>query len=322
MVLYRPPKAATEVPVIDLAGRRSGAAEVRETIAREIHKAARDTGFFYITNHGVDRQIVNGMFSEAIRLLDLPPERKSQVQKRPGHFGWEGLEAQRLDAGSPPDLKESWNCGLNDRGPRTPRSLTNQWPAGLPGFREAVEAYCSALGELGFDLIRLLARSLELDESYFDDAFRNHTGSLRLLRYPPQPQQVKPNQIGAGAHTDYGAITILAQDDLGGLEVQNGDGDWIRADPIPEAFIVNLGDLFPRWTSGAYRSSMHRVMNGAVDRNRHSIVYFYSPAYDAVVSCVPTCIPESGIPLFPPVVAGEYSGYRLAESRRNLIEGA
>jgi isopenicillin N synthase-like dioxygenase len=113
-------------------------------------------------------------------------------------------------------------------------------------------------------------------------------------------------------------VTILAQDDLGGLEVRNSEGDWIGATPIPGTFVVNLGDLFPIWTNGAYRSSWHRVMNGNGGENRHSVVFFYSPGYYTRVACVPSCLPESGEVDFQAVVAGEHSRYRLAESRKHL----
>lgn len=313
MILYTPPKAATELPVIDFAARPTGAAE-RAAIAREIHKAARETGFFYVKNHGVGRATIEGLFASAIGLLDQPIDVKRRVQKKPGYRGWEGLGAQVLDPGSPPDLKESWNCG-KDPGPLPPMPLDNQWPEGLPRFREVVEAYYEALEELAFDTMRLLALSLELREDYFDEGFRQPRSSLRLVRYPPQPATAKPNQLGAGAHTDYGAITILAQDALGGLEIRNSAGNWIRAEPLDGTFIVNLGDLFPRWTNDAYTSSVHRVMNVTSHRNRHSIVYFYSPNYYTSVATVPSCMPESGEPLYPRVVAGEFSSYKLIQSR-------
>lgn len=311
-------QVATELPVIDFSGRGSGTV-ARAAIAREIRTAARDTGFFYVKNHGVDRTVVEALFAAAIALLDQPLELKQRVQKKPGFRGWEGLEAQVLDPGSPPDLKESWNCG-RDPGPPPPMPLGNQFPDGLPGFREAAAAYDAALDELALDTMRLLALSLELPEDYFDDGCRYPRSSLRLLRYPPQPAAAKPNQLGAGAHTDYGAITFLAQDDLGGLEIRNSDGAWIRAEPIAGTFIVNLGDLFPRWTNDAYRSSVHRVMNAASTRNRHSIVYFYSPNYYTPVACVPSCMPPTGEPLYPPVLAGEFSSYKLTQSRAHAAQ--
>lgn len=317
MILYTPAKAATEVPIVDLATRRTGA-QARRASAYEIHKAARETGFFYITNHGVDRALVDAVFREAARLLDQPIERKERVQKRPGHRGWEGLEAQLLDPGSPPDYKESWNCA-RDYGPPNPKTQANQWPD-LPGFREVMDAYYDALEELQLDVMRLLALSLELPEEYFDAWLAEPSSSLRLLRYPPQPATLKPNQLGAGAHTDFGAITFLAQDDVGGLEVRNGDGEWIKAPPIADTFVVNLGDLFPRWTNDAYRSSLHRVVNNHSGRNRYSIVFFSSVNYAAPVDIVPTCLPEDGIRHYPPTTAGEHSTYMLARSRAHTAD--
>ena len=116
-------------------------------------------------------------------------------------------------------------------------------------------------------------------------------------------------------------LTLLAQDRLGGLEVRNSNGDWIQAPLLEDTFIVNLGDMFPRWTNDAYRSSMHRVMNAAPNRDRYSILFFYSPNYHARVACVPSCVPEDGKALYPPVAAGEFSSYKLSRSRKKVLNG-
>ncbi len=149
----------------------------------------------------------------------------------------------------------------------------------MPGFREALDAYYFPMLDLGRHLMRLLALSLGEPEDCFDAAFRAPSASLRLLRYPPQPADAESNQLGAGAHTDWGAITLLAQDDCGGLEVENARGEWLRAVPVPDTFVVNLGDMIARWTNGAYHSNMHRVMNNVSGRNRHSLVLFFNPEY-------------------------------------------
>jgi isopenicillin N synthase-like dioxygenase len=307
VVLYAAPKALDRLPVIDLAAERRHVAEA-------IGAAARDTGFFYVANHGVDPALTAGVFAQANRFFDLSAERKLRVAKKSGTRGYEQLEAQQLDSGSPPDLKESFNFA-EDFGAPTPDHVGNRWPDDLPGFRESLEAYYHPMLELGRDLMRLLALSLGEPEATFDDGFRSPSASLRLLRYPPQPNDAAPNQLGAGAHTDWGAITLLAQDDCGGLEVENAAGEWLRAEPVPDTFVVNLGDMVARWTNGRYHSNMHRVMNNRSGRNRHSLVLFFNPAYYTQVACLPSCRDAGGAGAFPPCTAGEHIAQRYRESR-------
>ena len=166
----------------------------------------------------------------------------------------------------------------------------NQWPPSLPGFREQMLAWQRELRGLGDCLLRLIALSLELSEDWFAPYYDMPTMSLRLLRYPPHPETARANQLGAGAHTDWGGITLLMQDNSGGLEVRNASGDWIEARPISGTFVINLGDLMARWTNGIYNSNMHRVKNNKSKSDRYSIPFFYSPRPDAVIEPIPTCV--------------------------------
>ena len=132
------------------------------------------------------------------------------------------------------------------------------------------------------------------------------SSSIRLLKYKPQPADVAFNQIGAGAHTDWGGLTILAQDDIGGLEVRNADGDWVRASPVPGTFVINLGDLMARWTNGIYNANMHRVKNNRSDKDRYSIVSFNSPRPDVVIEPMPGCVTDAYPRKFPTCTAQEH----------------
>jgi isopenicillin N synthase-like dioxygenase len=317
MLLYTPPKVQTRIPLIDLTRSFSAGRVDRMTVADEIHKAARETGFFYVANHGIDAPLVAEAFSQGNRFFDLPLERKSAIQlSRDVPRGYDRLGGQMLDKGSPGDLKESFNF-VEDLPPDHPHAhdgtfdvAPNQWPDGLPGFREALLSYYRPMTDLGLHLMRLLALSLDIPEDFFDAAYRFANPSMRLHRYPPQPQDAAFNQLGAGAHTDWGVITLLAQDDNGGLEVENAAGDWLRADPIPGTFVVNLGDMIARWTNGLYHSNMHRVMNNVTGRNRHSIVLFYNPVFNTRVEVLPTCIAVTGPPKYDPCTAGEHINER------------
>lgn len=315
MVLYTPPGPATEVPVIDIGPAWSERLEDRQAVAWEIHKACRDIGFFYVSNHGVDPGLVEAQFAWARRFFGLPVEEKLRLHMKQSRSfaGYEPLAGQTLDTDSPPDLKESYYCGaeLPDDHPYVLAGIRgyggNQWPALLPGFREQMLAYYAAVRALGDKLMALMALSLALPEDYFAAMYAQPSGNVRLIHYPPQPVDAAFNQIGAGAHTDWGGITLLAQDDIGGLEVQNAAGKWIAAPPIPGTFVINLGDLIQRWTNDLYRSNMHRVRNGnAAGRDRYSVPFFFSPDHHARIECLPTCHGAENPPRHPVCTAGEH----------------
>jgi isopenicillin N synthase-like dioxygenase len=315
MIPYKPPKVAP-LPVIDIGKERDEAA-----IARELRTAALDTGFFYVANHGVPPETIANAFTALPRFFGLPPEAKERLRRGKGRKGYEGTGVQIIDAGSPPDLKESWNMGW-ERDPTDPNPPVNQWPEGLPGFREALEAYYGSLEDVGARLIRFVALSLELPADYFAAAFDPPSTSLRTLCYPPQPEDAQYNQMGAGAHTDIGVLTILAQDDCGGLELCNVAGEWLSAQVIPGTFVVNIGDMLARWTNDRYRSSLHRVMHATTQRSRYSMAFFFSPRYATTIAPLPCCLEQGEKPKYEPVLAGEFSAMRLARSRLHLQDVA
>lgn len=313
MLLYTPPKVQTRIPLVDLSKSFSGSLASRLEVADEIHRAARETGFFYVANHGIAPRLLTEAFAAGNRFFDLPLERKLEIQISPDSpRGYDRLGGQMLDKGSPGDLKESFNFA-NDLPPDHSRAgdktfdvAPNHWPDDLGGFWETLFAYYHPMCELGLHLMRLVALSLDMPEGFFDSAYRDANPSMRLHRYPPQPADADFNQLGAGAHTDWGVITLLAQDSNGGLEVENAAGDWLRADPIDGTFVINLGDMIARWTNGLYHSNMHRVMNNVTGRDRHSIVLFYNPAFQTRVECLPTCLGQTGAAKYAPCTAGEH----------------
>ena len=190
-------------------------------------------------------------------------------------------------------MKEAFNVGL-EIAPDDPDLLSaqpfrslNAWPS-LPGFRETLLAYYDACAGLGARLHRAFACDLGLEPDYFDDKFDRPMATLRLLHYPALPRGSEP-RTGAGAHTDYGNLTLLATDDVGGLEVHARDGQWIEAPVVPGAFIVNIGDCLMRWTNDIYVSTPHRVVNRSA-RERYSIAFFFDPNPDAIVETIPSCL--------------------------------
>lgn len=319
MIIYTPPSAAKSVPVVDLSSSFSGNIAGKTDVAWNIHKACRETGFFYVINHSVPQALIDDQFEFARRFFALAIEEKLAIhmEKSPANVGYEPIGGQALDSQdlsserAPPDLKESFYCGteLASDHPWARRKIRsfghNQWPA-LAGFRDQMLAYHAAARGLGDHLLGMLALSLDLPENYFAPFYDVPLATLRLLRYPPHPENARANQLGAGAHTDWGGITLLLQDHLGGLEVRNVEGDWIEAKPIPGTFVVNLGDLTHRWTNGLYRSNMHRVRNNSSTHDRYSIPFFLSPRPDAVIECLPSCTDAENQPRFPTCTATEH----------------
>jgi len=296
------------IPVVDI-----GTAD-RLAVAREIGNACRDTGFFYVSNHGVPSALLDAQFEWTRRFFALPLAEKLEIDLRnsPCSRGYEAMGGQTLDAAAPPDLKEGfymgWHrepdhpyvrAGLPNHGP-------NVWPRSLPGFAQQMQLYYDAMFSLGKRLSRLVAISLGLDESFFERHYEEPMAILRLLHYPPHPKAAAPDQLGAGAHTDWGLITVLAQDGLGGLEVRQADGRWIHAEPIAGTFVINIGDMLERWTNGVYHSTMHRVLNRSSERDRYSVPFFFEPNYNTRIECLPMCQSASNPPRYAPCTAGEH----------------
>ena len=312
MIIYTPPKPATSIPLIDLAG-------TVEDCATAVHRACRETGFFYIANHGVSADLVAAQFAAAGRFFDLPIEEKMRIdmKKSPTTAGYEPMGGQRLDSQdplaekAPPDLKETFYCGVDlpAEHPLAQKKWRgvghNQWPD-LQGFREQTVAYHSAMCVLGDRVLGLIARSLDMPADWFKPFYEGSGAMVRLIKYPPHPASAAFNQLGAGAHTDWGGITILAQDAAGGLEIETTSGEWIAAKPIPDTFVINLGDLMARWTNGIYTSNLHRVKNNLGGRDRYSLPFFYSPRYDAVIDAIPTCITPEHPRLYPPCACSDH----------------
>ena len=319
MIIYTPPAPATRVPIIDLGGDSDDPA-IRDRVAREIHIACRTIGFFYVVNHGVPRAMIARAFDAAVEFFDLPVNSKNAIHMRNSfaQSGYEPIAAQALDSqdagaqAAPPDLKESFYCGL-ELAADHPLSLKkmrgyghNQWPHEAPGMKEALVPYYGEMAQLGHRILQMIARSLELEENWFRPYFDPPAATLRLIKYPPQPPGAAFNQIGAGAHTDWGSITILAQDNAGGLEVRNVEGDWIDAPPVKDAFVINLGDLMARWTNNVYSSNMHRVKNNRSGGDRYSIPFFMSPQPDAIIEPIPGCVTAQRPRLFSTCTSSEH----------------
>ena len=302
----------TVLPILD-AGLMLGDQADRAAFGRGVRAACLETGFFYIRNHGIDPALITETLAQARAFFALPLYRKLDVDKTLSfcNRGYEKLRDQTLEAGTPPDLKEGYYIGTDlplDHPSVMARRFNhgpNVWPEGIPAFRPAMERYMAALQALSVRLMRGLALSLGLAEGHFDHFCLEPMQILRLLHYPPQPPNPLPDEKGCGAHTDWGCLTLLWQDDAGGLQVQTVDGVWIDAPPIAGTFVINIGDMVARWTNDLYRSNLHRVVNLS-GRDRYSIPYFYEGNCDHIVECLPNCLPAGQMPRYAPVSVTEH----------------
>ncbi len=314
----------TEIPVIDVGALFTDELAARQATAQQIGTACREIGFFYVKNHGISEQHIAATFAAARQFFALPLARKQAIaiERSPCHRGYFALGGENLDplrqqgAG---DLKEGIKIGrdLPPDHPRvragTPLHGPNQWPSDLPGWQETMQDYYTACQQLGLRLMRAFALALELPEAYFDAYLREPMATLGPLHYPPQRGAITEAQIGAGAHTDFGCLTLLAQDASGGLQVRNVAGEWLEAPPIPGTLVVNIGDMLARWTNDQFRSTVHRVINRS-GAERYSLPFFYDPEFDTPLACLETCTRPDNPSRYSPTTAGQYLLDRINET--------
>lgn len=295
-----------EVPLIDISGLRSSDLAERTRVAKEIGQACETIGFLGVTGHGIDPALVDAVFEQVHLTFDLAMDDKMAKAWDDDHVnrGYDPSGNQALDEGTPPDLKEAWAFSPESSAGTSPMQGENQWPD-LDGMREPVTRYHAAAMDLGARLLRATALSLDLPEDYFEPFHTDPTCTLRLLHYPARPDGAPDEQLGTGAHTDWGAVTVLAQDDAGSLQVRAKDGTWIDVPTVPGSFVINVGDLLQRWTNDRYVSTMHRVI-GVPGRSRYSVACFFDLDHDALIECLPTCTGPTNPPRHPPVLAGKH----------------
>ncbi|KAF2072594.1 hypothetical protein CYY_006091 [Polysphondylium violaceum] len=293
------------LPIIDLSLRNSTEGKVQ--ISKEIQKACKEHGFFYISGHGIDQQLIDQLFSLSKRFFSLPLETK--LKWRMGLTNREYLgffkmgqevtygavdykEGVYIDTHKPTDLKENFNQSLFP-------TAEEEIEFNIVGFQNIIETYISKLKELGQIIVEAISISLQLPSNFFYEKYTNNPFlMLGLLHYPSfhdivnnelEPDEtLKKEKFGVGPHTDQGILTILYQDDVGGLQVKSrNENEFIDAPFIPGTFICNIGDMLDKMTGGYYLSNIHRVKYNLTGRPRFSIPFFY----DLNLDCVPELIP-------------------------------
>jgi len=324
---------ATTIPIIDISPFLKGGDAERRAIAAAVNTACSEIGFLLVIGHGIPASLVDEMRHVSTTFFERALEEKMRYRMPPDRYrgyialGNEAL-AYSLDEKTPPDYKESFSIGPVDapddayHRAATPANFfaPNMWPDGLPEFRTTWTAYYRGMEELATTLMRIFAMALGMDAHYFDDKIDRHITNFSMLHYPPQHDPPLPGQLRAGAHTDYGSLTIVKPDGAeGGLQVRAKDGSWLDVPHVPDAFVVNLGDLMAEWTNDRWVSTLHRVVNpsraaGAAAR-RLSMAFFHQPNYDAVIQCLPTCADANRPPRYRTTTSGEHVWMKINKHR-------
>lgn len=306
--------ATDSIPVIDLAPIHDGGLDGMQRVAAEMRAAAETVGFFYVRNHGIDAAVFDDALAASQAFFRRPLEDKLRSRINHHHRGFLRVGEAKMYDNARVDLKESFVFGM-DIEPGDPAAAgnpflgPNNWPDDVPGFREAICRFYDAGNAVGLELMRVFAVGMGLPADNFFQKFDRPISRGSLIYYPPQPPDLGEEQFGVAPHTDYGVLTVLWQDQTGGLEVLGRDGEWIFAEPIPDTLVLNVGDLLARWTNDAFRSTPHRVVNRS-GRERFALGMFVDPNYETVVDPAIVCGPGE-TPRYPPVTVGDHIKGRL-----------
>ena len=297
-----PDSALAQLPVIDLGPFLAGEDGARDALAAAIARACTATGFFYIANHGVSQALIEATFAQSMRFHALPLEEKQTLALDSNNIGYMAMNASiqkhsTVHKATKPNQNESFFVSY-DRGPdrvaaARPFRGANQWPDGLPGFREGVMAYFRALNDLGQRLVPAFSVALGMPPDYLDADFADeNNANLRLLHYPPTAME--DNDFGTAPHTDNSFLTILARMDVPGLAIRLHSEEWMSPPLIPGTFLVNIGNMLRRMSNDRFLSTPHGVIvDGA--RDRYSVAYFHSPNPYRMIAVAPSCI-DAGHP--------------------------
>ncbi|MEO0509241.1 MAG: 2OG-Fe(II) oxygenase family protein [Verrucomicrobiota bacterium] len=297
------------IPIVDMGPYLEGTSGGREQVAREIYNAAHNVGFTYLKNFGMSEDMLEAGFAVAHSLFNSDEKLKVPFNPEINH-GYTGMKGEALDPSKPADLKETFTCRDLSRKP----SGADYWPN--PQFEAFMRVFYGRVVKIASDVMGAFELALGLPSGYFDERHTGLTQTLRLLHYPPA-EEVVEGQLGAGAHTDYGTITVLFQDQAGGLQVQGLNGEWIDAPPVPGTVVINTGDLISRWSNDFFKSTPHRVVPrpAAMRKGRQSIAFFSDPDPEVMIETFPSCITEEAPAKYKPISAGEYIRERIMASQ-------
>ncbi|MDZ7956405.1 MAG: 2-oxoglutarate and iron-dependent oxygenase domain-containing protein [Aulosira sp. DedQUE10] len=299
------------IPIIDLAAFSQNNIANRQTVVKDIYQACHKVGFMYLQKHGISPELVKQVFRQSQSFFNLPLTAKQQLawSDEFSNIGYVGIERERLNPNKPGDLKEAFNIGKQQDSSQDFAELTRNSLSKDP----TILAFYAACTNLANTVLQAFALALELPEDFFTSRHNQQNHTLRSLHYPPLQTMPQPGQVRAGEHSDYGSMTLLFQDDVGGLEVQTASGEWIAAPSIPGTVIVNTGDLMQRWTNHVFCSTKHQVIiksDRIASQSRYSVAFFCHPNDDTEIACLESCQHHHS-PIYPPILAGEYLLSRL-----------
>lgn len=295
-----------------------------------LKQACLDSGFFYVINHGISQEFMDEVFYQSKRFFDLPISEKMKLLRNEKNRGYTPVFDEHLDPDNQihGDFKEGYYIGVevpeNDPDWHKPFYAPNVWPTAdiLPGWRETMEKYHRKAFEVAKAIARIIALALNLEVDYFDrqEMLGKPIVTLRLLHYEGRISDPVKGIYGAGAHSDFGFITLLATDENYGLQIcKDKDAKprhWEFVAPLKGAFVVNLADLLERWSNCIFRSTLHRVLGNG--RDRYSIACFVDPSHDCLVECLPTCQSQDNPPKFPPITCETYMLQRYKDTHADL----
>lgn len=316
-----------KIPVIDFSLFTTSSATARQTIIQQLYQACHEIGFMYLKNTSISNDLVEQALKQSKDFFDLPLAVKQQLawSHEFSNQGYVGIERERLNPNNPGDLKEAFNISTKATDIDVTDKLSAKSAASAsPAKNPDILTFYEACTELANKVLQAFALALELPTDFFATNHNQQNHTLRLLHYPPLSQPPKLKQVRAGEHSDYGSITLLFQNEVGGLEVRTASGEWIAASPIPDTVIVNTGDLMERWTNHVFCSTKHRVMipnDDTVKQSRYSVAFFCHPNDDTEIVCLESCQRDKS-PIYPPILAGEYLLSRLqAAYTRTQVSG-
>lgn len=299
------------IPVIDITPLRDNSDPIG--VAQQLHEASQNLGFIYVSGHGIATELIEQARSTAYQFFDSDVSEKSQVSVSPQHRGWIGHGGAKMQDDAKADLKESFLWGLEDAAGNTPQDHAlrgaNQWPEFLPDLQTCSMKYFQQAHDVAHHLMRGFALGLGKEEDFFLKTASRPLSRASYVYYPAQPETAGQDQFGVGPHTDFGVLTVLCQDSVGGLQVQDVNGDWIEAPPIEGTLIVNVADLLARWTGGAYKSTPHRVVNSS-GRKRLSLVLAFDPDPETVID-VRSVFADPPADAEPAITCGDYLIWRF-----------
>ena len=300
------------IPVIDISAFGTDT-DHSITIAKALHAASQSLGFIYIKGHGISSTAIDNARSSAYEFFRQSTELKTAQKISDRHRGWLAQGGSKMQDDAKSDLKESFVWGYQDSSGLTPQDHplrgANQWPAHLKQFEQHSMEYFTQAHTVAETLMQGFALGLGLPDDFFLASTDKPLSRASYVYYPAQDANLGEDQFGVGPHTDFGVLTVLCQDNVGGLQVQDTSGRWIQAPPISDTLIVNVADLLSRWTAGAYKSTPHRVVNSS-GRERMSLVLAYDPNPDTLIDS--TQIPSlNNNDAEAPITCGDYLIWRF-----------